>query len=653
MKIGIYLCECGSNISEKIDYEQVKNLLKDLPYKVYFHKNDFFCADEGKTEMEKDIRKNKPDRVIVAACSPREHESTFMRVLASAGINPYYLQLVNLREQVAWVTEDKEKATAKAARYLAAAVKRVALHEPLEKREIDVSPDVLIIGAGPAGLKTALAVAESGRKAVIVERTPVIGGLPVRFEELFPNMECGPCMLEPLMGEILHGEDAERIELLTMAEVEEVVGSYGNYTVKIRQTARYVDEHACIGCAECVEPCPVSYPNRFNCNMSERKAISFPYAGALPNAPSIDSSLCLKLKGEDCDKCREACPVEDAIRFDDADKVLERQVGAIVVATGADLYDCGKIPNLGYGKLPDVYTSLEFERIAASNGPTDGEIRLKNGKAPKSVAIVHCVGSLDPNHREYCSGVCCQYAFKFSHLLSDKLPGVKIAHLYKELAVAGKDGAKLYAHARHAKSTDFIRYADIKDMQISGAKEGTTIQLKDSAGKEQKLAADMVILCPASVPAAESAAIARVLELATDRTGFFEELHGRTDAAQSKLKGIYLAGTCQAPGDIQRSMSQGMAAAGYALSGLVPGRKLEIQPIVACIDPDKCSGCRVCVAVCPYKAISYDEERKGAQVNDVLCHGCGTCVAACPAGVATANHFTNKEILAEIEGVLG
>jgi heterodisulfide reductase subunit A len=562
------------------------------------------------------------------------------------------MQMVNVREQVAWVIADPDRAVEKAGRYLRSAVSRVQLHEPLERKEIDICPDVLVIGAGPAGLKTALTIAGSGRKVVLVEKSPVIGGMPVRYEELFPNMECGPCMLEPIMGDILHGEYADNIELLTMAEVTAVVGSYGNFVAKISQRPRFVDLHTCIGCAECIEPCPVSAKNTFNGNLNERRAISFPFAGALPNAPFVDEKLCLALQGGECRKCQESCPVEGAIIFDDIPKVFERTIGAIVVAVGSDLYDCTKIPALGYGSLSNVYTSNEFERIMASNGPTDGEIRTPAGRTPASVAIVHCVGSLDPAHKEYCSGVCCQYAFKFNHIIEKKLPGTRIYHLYKELAIPGKEDFSLYRHAQANPQATFIRYGDIRDLAVSGDEAGAVLEYRDIQGKSGSVKADMVILCPAVVPAEESGKLGAVLEAAQDRFGFFEELHGRLDSAQSKIKGIFLAGTCQSPMDIQKAMTQGMAAAGYILSGLVAGRKLEIQPVNALVDSERCSGCRVCVSVCPYKAISFDQEKTVAAVNDVLCQGCGTCVAACPSGAIKGNHFTDAEILAEIKEVL-
>ena len=652
MKTGVYFCKCGTNISEKIDPAAVKDLIADASPELHFKAIDFICSEEGKEVLEKDLKENRIDRVVIAACSPRDHEHTFMKVLSQAGINPYLMQMVNVREQIAWVTNDKAEAVAKASRYIKTAIKRVSLHAPIEKKEIDICPDALVIGAGPAGLKAALSIAGAGRKVVIVEKTPVIGGMPVRFEEIAPGMECGPCMLEPLLGDLLHGEYSENIELLTISEVIEVKGSYGNFIVKIRKSPRHVDINACIGCQACLDLCPVSAGNDFNCGFDQRKAISFPFTSALPNAPFIDDSICLRKKGEDCHLCRDACPVAEAIVYDDTETVLERNVGAIVVATGAGMYDCRNLPNLGYGTFPEVLTALDFERTMASNGPSGGEIKTSRGELPSSFAIIHCVGSLDKDHKEYCSGICCQYALKFNHMIRKKFPDAKIYHFYKELSVPGKDDFSLLNHARESAETVFIRYANLKDLHIKEDATKRIIKLTGPAVKLNIIHADMVILCPAVVPSEGSLRVSAVIEANCDKTGFFEALHDRMDSSQSRVKGIYFAGSCQSPMDIQKATNQGMAAAGYILSGLVAGRKLEINAITAVIDPDRCSGCKVCISVCPYKAISYDDQKETAMISDVLCQGCGTCVAACPSGCIEGNHFTNAEIFAEIEGLL-
>lgn len=651
-KVGVYFCNCGTNIAERIDYQTVAARLASVPEVAYISPVDFLCSEDGKQALEQDLRERRPGRVVIAACSPRDYLETFMQVMAAAGMNPYLLQMVNIREQVAWVTPDAERATAKACSLIRGAAARTLLQEPLERRELDVCRDMLVIGAGPAGLKCALMLAEAGRQVTLVEKTPALGGMPVRYEDLFPNMECGPCMLEPLLGEVLHGKYAGNIEILTLCELADVAGYYGNFTVKLRQAPRYVDVASCIGCAECIAPCPVSAANEFNYGLDERKAIAFPFLGALPNAPFLDPAACLRPKGEDCHLCRDACPIEETVLLDDQERILERQVGGIVLAVGSALYDCSRIPALAYGRLPGVYTSLEFERILASNGPTGGELRAPGGGAPESVAIIHCVGSLDAEHRPYCSGICCDYAFKFNHLVEKKLPGTRVFHLYKELAVAGKEEFSLYQHARHNPNAAFLRYGELAGVTVGEEDGRKVVHYRDVSGAVGSVAADMVVLCPAVVgpPAAQS--LAALLDAPCDRFGFFEELHGRLDAAQSKMRGVYLAGACQAPMDIQKAINRGVAAAGYVLSGLAEGRKLEIEPITAAVDEERCSLCRTCGAVCPYKAISFPPGRDSSYVNALLCHGCGTCVAACPSGAIRGNHFTNEQMFAEIEAVL-
>lgn len=652
MRTGVYVCACGGGVSERVDYGSVAAELGKIPQVAYIRPAEFLCSEEGKQFLQHDLIENRPERVVIAACSPREVESAFMQCLQAAGMNPYLLQIANIREQVAWVTPDPAQATPKACAAIRAAVARVSLHEPLETKELDVCRDVLVVGAGPAGLKAALCLAEAGRKVVLVEKTPVLGGLPVRYEELFPNMECGPCLLEPVMGEVLHGEYAHQIEVLTLSELVDVKGYYGNFTVTVKQSPRFVDIAKCVGCGACIPPCPAVTRNEFNYHLDERKAISLPFAGALPNVPFLAREACVRTEGQECQLCREACPVEGAVLYDDAERLLERNVGAIVVAVGAALYDCSQLPGLGYGRLPGVYTSLEFERLLARNGPTGGELRLPDGTPPASFAIVHCVGSLDDRHRPYCSGVCCSYAFKFNHLIRNKLPEARIDHLYKELVIPGKEEFSLYRHASHNPNTRFLRYGDIAEMGVTAADGRPTIQYRDAAGVAGECAADMIVLCPAMVGPESAAGLSRLLDTPADRFGFFQELHGRLDAEQSKVRGIYLAGTCQSPMDIRGAISQGMAVAGYVLSGLADGKKLKIDPITASVEEALCSGCRICGNVCPYKAIGFPAQPQRATINALLCHGCGTCVSACPAGAIQSRHFADQQIFAEMEAAL-
>lgn len=652
MRVGVYFCACGSSVSEKVNYDTVAAEVGKMPEAGYVRSVEFLCSEEGKQFLEQDLIENRPDRVVVAACSPREVEGAFMQCLRNSGLNPYFLQIANIREQVAWVTPDPDRATAKACAAIRAAVARSCLHEALESQELDVCRDVLVVGAGPAGLKAALSLAEAGRKVVLLEKTPVLGGMPVRYEELFPGMECGPCLLEPVMGEVRHGEYAHRIEILTLSELVDVKGYYGNFTVRVKQSPRFVDSVKCVGCGACISPCPAVTKNEFNYGLDERKAISLPFAGALPNVPFLAPEACLRMQGQDCHLCQEACPVEGAVIYDDSEKLLEFHVGAIVMAVGAALYDCSQLPALGYGRLPGVYTGLEFERLLARNGPTGGDLLLPDGAQPSSLAIVHCVGSLDERHQPYCSGICCSYALKFNHLVRNKLPASRIYHLYKELAIPGKEEFSLYRHASRDPGTEFLRYRDIGDVNVTRANGRHAIRYRDAAGATGEFAADIVVLCPATVGSQSAAGLGKLLDTPTDRFGFFEELHGRLDAEQSKVRGIYLAGACQSPMDIRGAIGQGMAVAGYVLSGLAGGKKLKIEPITASVDETACSGCRICGSVCPYKAIAFPAGQQVASVNALLCHGCGTCVAACPGGAMQSHHFANQQIFAEMEAAL-
>jgi heterodisulfide reductase subunit A len=649
LKIGIYFCNCGSNISDKISSEAVLEAACSFPDSPYVKTVDFICSEDGKLQFEESLRLDQPDRVVVAACSPRDHEATFRRCMTNAGMNPYLMQMVNIREQIAWVTEESAQATEKAISAIRGAVCRVREQLPLERKQLEVCPDVLVIGAGPTGMKAVASLADAGRSVVLVERTPFIGGLPVQFDELFPALECAPCMLEPLMGELLHGDSAGRIELMTLSELVEVTGFYGNFIVKIRQKPRHVSLRECIGCGECVEVCPAVVRNIFKNSACERKAIDFAFAGVLPNAPFLMDETCVRSRGEECRACKDACPMgEDVISLDDDEVIVERRVGSIILATGSGLYDASRVAGMGMGELPDVCDALQFERMLSTTGPTGGEILTAAGKPPSSVAIIHCVGSLDEDHKSYCSGICCQYAFKFSHLIASKLPEAIITHYHREVVMPGKEASTLFHHAVRNGNTRLIRYDRIKDLAVALNDCG---RLQVSA-KGETAPADLVILCPAVVPAEGADVLSVMLDVGCDSFGFFRELHGRVDAAQSSIKGVCLAGACREPMDITRAMLEGMATVGHTLGSLQPGRMMDIDPVAAEIEAARCAGCRLCISVCPYRAISFDSEQNIANINTVLCRGCGTCVAACPAGAVTGHHFTDAQILAEMEGVL-
>ena len=415
--------------------------------------------------------------------------------------------------------------------------------------------DVLVIGAGIAGIEASLMLSKADKKVHLVEKTSYTGGTTIKFEEVFSNMECSTCMVAPRQQELLQDKN---INLLTLAEVEEIKGTSGDFTVKTHKKARYVDMANCIGCNACFDPCPVSLKNEFEEGLSERKAIYVPCAGALPNVPMIDTENCLRFKGKKCTACQEACMFE-AIDYNQKDEKLELKVGAVIVATGFNIFDSKKLPEYGYGKIDNVYNSLEFERLYASNGPTEGKIVLKNGKPPKSVAIIHCVGR---DEKGYCSSVCCMYSLKFNHYLKSKIPEIKISELYTDLCIPGKSHQKFYEKMKETK-VNMIRAS-----KVEVAKQGKEIAVKYNNGRDKKgtLPVDMVILAPAIEPSADASKLAKNIGLNLDEYGFFQEENPEDSSVVSSKPGVFIVGCSQGAKNIQDSVSQASAAVGKILS---------------------------------------------------------------------------------------
>jgi heterodisulfide reductase subunit A2 len=651
-RVGIYVCHCGSNIAGMVDVEEVAKWAgATIPDVVVARDYKFMCSSLGQQMIQDDIKKEKLTRVVVAACSPHLHEKTFRRACKDAGLNPFLTQMTNLREHCSWVSTDKLAATAKAKALVYAAAERVKQQQPLEPMPVKVSPKTLVVGGGIAGIQATLELADAGYHVYLVERSPSIGGHMAQFDKTFPTLDCSACILTPKMSEV--GQH-ENVTLLTYSELEEVSGSVGNFKVKIKKKARHVIYEKCTGCGICVEKCPRKIPDHdFEAGLGYRKAIYTPFPQAVPRIPVIDTANCTKFQTGKCGVCSKVCPTQ-AVDYDQKDETIEVEVGNIIVATGWKLFDCSKLPQYGAGRLANVYTNMEFERLCNAAGPTNGKIVLRDGKTePQSVAIIHCVGSRDSRHSEGCSAVCCMAALKFGHLVLEKTKA-KIYSFYIDMRTNQKAYEEFYQRLLE-EGMIFVRgkVAEVTDAARQPSEEGKLIvQAEDTLlGKQQRFPVDMVILMGAMEPQADAKELGLTCGISCSMAGWYTERHPKLDPVATMTDGLFVAGVCQGPKDIPASVAQGAAAAARVM-GMITKGTVMIEPIVASIDEAMCSGCRICNNLCPFNAIEYNEEKGVSYVVTALCKGCGTCVAACPAGAITGAHFNNQQIMAEIRGAL-
>ena len=641
-KIALFLCECSTNISNFIDLPAVADWAESTEDFCFIEVSNLLCSPDGKKYFAEKLKEYKPDGIIVAACSPKLHEKTFQDVAEEVGINMSRVQMANIREDVSWVTKDKKKATEKAKAMIKAAFKRVILAEDLEKMTMEVVTDILIVGGGIAGIEAALTASKAGRKVFLVEKDISLGGDVIKTEEVAPNMECAPCLLAPRLSEI---RDDPNITILANSEITDVLGFYGNFVVKVHKKARYIDE-TCIGCEACFDVCPVTLKSEFHLGLGNRKAIYALFPGSVPAAAVIDSDHCKHFIDNSCDACVSACPF-GSINFDEKDEELEINVGALVIATGSKNGDVSKFDELGYGKIENVYTLPEFERIACSNGPTGSKILLKNGEKPLIVAVIHCAGSLREDGIPYCSGICCLGASKVGELVRKQIPEAKVFNIYNDLVFVGPRVNAFY-RKQIEEGTRFIKCYDLKTIQVKEKGDKITVE----GDGFSRIEADMVVLSTGLEPASGTKELADMLNIDLRKDGFFKADHALLNQTGSTLEGIYIAGCSAGPCNVATSVTRARSAVGDIISKLVPGREIELEILTSVIDEEKCGGCKLCISVCPYKAIIFDEEKNISIVTEAICRGCGTCVASCPSGAAKAKHFTDDQIYAEIGGLL-
>lgn len=652
MKKGVYICHCGSNIADTVDVEEVSKWAGDLEDVAISRDYKFMCSSLGQELIEKDIEEYGLDRVVVASCSPHMHESTFRGACQRAGLNPYFMEMANIREHCSWVHKDKEAGTEKSKTLVAAALSRVGYHEPLVIQYAPVDKNTLVVGGGIAGIQAALEIANAGYHVYLVEREPSIGGHMSQLDKTFPTLDCSACILTPRMFE---AGNHKNITLLTYSEVENVDGYIGNFNIRIRKRARAIDEEACTGCGLCEEKCPAKVVDDvYEAGLGYRKAVYRPFPQAVPKYPVIDRDNCTWYQQGKCRLCEKVCPT-NAINFDQEDEILEVKVGNIIVATGYDIFDARRIPQYGYGRYPNVFTAMEFERMTNAAGPTTGKIVLRDGvNEPKSVAIIHCVGSRDKKYNEYCSNVCCMYSLKFAHMVHDKIPGAKVYNFYIDIRTTFKGYEEFY-HRLLDEGTHFIRgrAASISDVALTAEEEGKLIVTAEDTliGEQRRVPVDMAILSTGLEARHDSQEVARTFSISIDKNGFFRERHPKLDPVATMTGGVFIAGAAQGPRDIPSSVAQGSAAAARVLSIIDKG-EVEIEAATAEVNDLTCVGCRMCVISCPYEAIDYLEDRQKAKVNRALCKGCGTCVAACPSKSITLHHFTDQELMAQMTGAM-
>jgi len=653
-RIGVYICHCGTNIAGIVDVADVskwagekladKGVVISRDYK-------FMCSSLGQELIQKDIKEQKLTRVVVAACSPHLHEKTFRNACKGADLNPYLCELVSIREQDSWVHTDKAAATVKAKAIVSGGVARVIHHEALEPLRVPIHPDTLVVGGGIAGIQAALEIADAGFRVYLVEREPSIGGHMAQFDKTFPTLDCSACILTPKMVDV---GNHPNITLLTWSEVQKVDGYVGNFAVTIKKKPRYIKTEDCTGCGICWEKCPKKVvDNVFEAGMGNRKAVYVPFPQAVPKYPVIDDVNCTYYLKGTCKACEKFCPT-NAIDFNQKGEEITVQVGNIILATGYDLFDARRIPHYGYGKLANVFTSLEFERVCNAAGPTGGNIVLRDGKTtPKTVGIVHCVGSRDKNYNAYCSAICCMQSLKFAHLVRERT-GAEVYNFYIDIRTPSKGYEEFYQRLLE-EGTRFVRgkVAEVTNVARVPEEEGKLIiQVEDTLiGKQRRIPVDMVVLSSGMQARYDSKEVAKLFGISCSADAWYIERHPKLDPVATMTEGVYIAGCAQGPKDIPASVAQGAAAAARVL-GKIQQKEIALEPVRATINQDQCSGCRICNNLCPFSAILFHEDKMVSEVNLALCQGCGTCVAACPAGAISGTGFSNEQILSQIDGLL-
>ena len=650
MKIGVFICHCGSNIAGTVDCRAVADIARTYPDVAFSTDTMYTCSEPGQEEIIEAIKTKKLDGVVVASCTPRMHEPTFRRTLERAGLNKYMFEMANIREHVSWIGKDKEANTNKAAELVRIAVEKLRHNAPLFSKSFESTKRVLVIGGGVAGSQAALDCADAGLDVLLVERETYIGGKMAKLDKTFPTVDCSSCILGPKMVDVAQHP---KITLMAASEVTRVSGYVGNFNVEIKKKATYVDWSKCTGCGACTEKCPSKKaPDKFNEFVGPTTAINIPFPQAIPKKAAINPEFCRKLVSGKCGICAKICPT-GAINYEMKDETVTETVGAIVAATGYDLMDWTVYGQYGGGRYPDVITSLQYERLMSASGPTGGHIkRPSDGKEPKSVVFIQCVGSRDRSvDRPYCSGFCCMYTAKQAVLTKDHIPDSQSYVFYMDIRANAKLYDEFTRRAIEEYGTQYIR-GRVSAIQPDGNGQYIVRGADTLLGKPVEVKADLVVLAVGIEGSKGANKLAETLHISYDSFGFFLESHVKLRPVETNTAGVYLAGVAQGPKDIPSSVAQGSAAAAKII-GLLSKPQLESDPQISSVNISRCVGCGKCVRVCPFQAIVETEIRgeKKAQVIEAVCQGCGLCTATCPQGAIQLSHFTDNQILAEVDAL--
>ncbi|MEM2975844.1 MAG: hydrogenase iron-sulfur subunit, partial [Candidatus Bathyarchaeia archaeon] len=663
VKIGVFLSDGGKQLSEILDFNALTSFVQKIPNVALVARNSEFWRGQGLKAIVEAVKNGKINRVVVAETLPKLSEVKIVQAVEKAGLNPYLVEVIDLRDHCALPHQDTpSEATEKAKAMLLAAIERAKFSEPIEKLEFPAVKSVLVIGGGIAGIQAAVDLADLGFEVHLIEKAPFLGGLAARAGRFFPTDDCAICIQSPAsdVKTITHTSrkcvyrsgfsEITKLNILTNARVVKVEGVPGNYKVTIEKKPRYVNEQKCVQCDLCTTVCPVEVPDEYNAKLKTRKAIYINIPAVYPPAYAIDEKVC---RFKDCAKCVEVCPT-NAIELDQESEQLTLNVGSIIVATGFQEYDSSVIKEYHYGEYPDVVTNLELARMIDGFGPTEGLIiRPSDRKPAKKIVMIQCVGSRDRRWNPYCSSICCMISLKHAMLIKSAYPETDITICYIDIRTTGREHEYYYERAREMG----IKFVKGRPTEVTRDPEKNMliVDVEDQISRRfLELEADLVVLASAMVPAEGTKELAEILGLELSEDGFFKEYNAKLRPTETKLRGIFLCGGATFPKDAPTSSLHAHSAAMRAAKFLNKGKIVKDRK-TAFVNEEYCGDCEFCPVTCPYNAITLVPKEEGhfvAQVSDLMCEGCGICVGTCPLGAIELRHFKPSQMLAQMRALM-